>query len=192
MFFIFGSDGESNGAPSSGFRGTWSWLLGLGAAMTLLGAAAVAMSVLTSLMTMIFLGSLMLVCGVLQIAHAITLHRRNGYGLDLTTGLVYLIAGGVISFHPAATALAFAVMLSFFLVAGGVLRIAGGIMGSGPFRRRQLFYGALNLLLAYVIWHDWPVAGLSIIGLIIGVELLVSGLAVAMLGLTVRRALSPR
>ena len=192
MQLIVGSEGASYDAAAQRFRGTWRWLLGLGTAMTLLGIAAVAMSILTTLMTIIFLGALMIVCGALQIAHAITIHRRSGFPLDLTAGLVYLIAGVVISFHPAATALAFALILSLFLVAAGVFRIFGGIWGNGAFRGRQLFYGALNLLLAYVIWHDWPVAGLSLIGLIIGLELLVGGLAVVMLGLQVRRALSPR
>jgi uncharacterized membrane protein HdeD (DUF308 family) len=41
-------------------------------------------------------------------------------------------------------------------------------------------------LLGNLIWRQWPVSGLWVIGLFIGIELIFDGWALAMLGITAR------
>jgi uncharacterized membrane protein HdeD (DUF308 family) len=37
-----------------------------------------------------------------------------------------------------------------------------------------------------MIWRQWPVSGLWVIGLFVGIEMLFSGMSLVMLGMTVR------
>lgn len=192
MHFIVESESAPCDTDLDGLSGAWRWLLGLGAVMVLLGAAAITAAILVTMMTVIFVGALMTIGGALQTIHAITLRRLRGYRLEISTGLLYLIAGLAILLNPESTALALALILSLILVCAGIFRIVTGIVGNDALRPWRMLYGVLNLMLAYLIWHDWPAAGLSIIGLLIGLELLGNGFAVAMLGLTVRRAFPRR
>lgn len=94
----------------------------------------------------------------------------------------------MIATNPEARALAFSLILSIFLIGAGFFRILAGFVGNEALRPWHVLRGVLNLSLAYVIWHDWPVAGLSIIGILIGLELLGNGIALVMLALTVERS----
>jgi len=44
----------------------------------------------------------------------------------------------------------------------------------------------VSLILGVGIWRQWPLSGLWVIGLFIGIEMLFSGLSWVMLGLTLR------
>lgn len=189
MVFIVESEPMSHLAAPNAVGVAWKRLLCLGATMTLIGAVAIAASIVVTLITVVFLGIVLCVGGALQMIHAITCGRRNGHRLDVAAGLVYLIAGLIIFINPESTAIAFASIFSLFLVAAGVFRLAVGVL-SGPTHPWLILRGALNLMLAYVIWHDWPVAGLSIIGLLIGLELLGNGVALAMLAIAMKRMFS--
>jgi len=50
----------------------------------------------------------------------------------------------------------------------------------------SLLSGIISLLLGLAIWRQWPLSGLWVIGLFVGIEMLFSGLSWLMLGLAVR------
>ena len=66
-----------------GVRRKWPWLLGLGLLTVVLGMIAIGASVFVTLATMVFFGSLMLLGGVLQTLHAISIRRWSGFYIDL-------------------------------------------------------------------------------------------------------------
>ncbi|MCE9607885.1 MAG: HdeD family acid-resistance protein [Planctomycetia bacterium] len=169
------------------FGETWKWITALGVVMMLLGAVALGASMFVTLATMVFIGMLMLVGGLLQAIHAISLRRWSGYYVDLIAGILYAAVGFVLVAHPGATAVGLTLILVLFLYLSGTFRILIGLVGSDRVRLWLLFYGLLNLLLGYVIWHDWPVAGLWIIGLFIGIEMFCNGWSLVMLGLAVKK-----
>ena len=48
--------------------------------------------------------------------------------------------------------------------------------------------GVISVILGAAIWRQWPLSGLWVIGLFVGIEMLFSGLSWVMLGLAVRSA----
>jgi uncharacterized membrane protein HdeD (DUF308 family) len=50
-----------------------------------------------------------------------------------------------------------------------------------------LLHGVVNLLLGLLIWRQWPLSGLWVIGLFIGIDLLFNGWSLVMLGLAARK-----
>ena len=57
----------------------WGWLLGLGIISTILGAIALSSSVLFTMASMIFFGWILLVVGVLEVAHGFWQRRWGGF-----------------------------------------------------------------------------------------------------------------
>jgi uncharacterized membrane protein HdeD (DUF308 family) len=52
----------------------------------------------------------------------------------------------------------------------------------------MLVSGLVSVVLGVAIWKQWPLSGLWVIGLFVGIEMLTSGLSWLMLGLAVRSA----
>ena len=51
----------------------------------------------------------------------------------------------------------------------------------------MLFNGIITLILGIIIWRQWPVSGLWVIGLFIGIDLIISGWAWVMLSFAARQ-----
>ena len=79
-------------------------------------------------------------------------------------------------------------IIAIFLIVGGALRIVHSLSEPGPARGTVFLGGAVSLLLGLSVYRQWPVSGLWVIGLFIGVEMLLSGWTWIMLALTLRRA----
>ena len=84
---------------------------------------AIGASVFVTLATMVFVGCLMLVGGVLQTIHAIAMRNWSGFFIDLLGGVLYMVVGLVIVAHPGATAIALTLIIAVLFMLGGIFRI---------------------------------------------------------------------
>ena len=69
------------------------------------------------------------------------------------------------------------------------------VVGETPMRWTQkmdshstaiLLSSAINVLLGVLVWRGWPETGLWVIGLFIGIEMILNGWTLVMLGLTAK------
>lgn len=167
-------------------RRRWAWFLGLGIVMLVLGAVAIAFSVLTTLATMVFIGWLLIIGGVLQAAHAFTTKNWSGFFIDLLTGVLYAVAGFMIVANPGVTALTLTLLIAMFLIVGGIFRIVAALAVRFPNWGWLLLHGIVNLMLGIAIWQQWPLSGLWVIGLFVGIDMLFNGWALVMLALAAK------
>ena len=167
-------------------RKRWGWFVGLGILLLLLGIIALGSSVIFTLASMIFIGWLMIIGGVLQTAHGFTCKEWGGFFVDLLTGLLYSVAGFMILTHPAATAVGLTLLIAMVLIFGGVFRIAVAISVRFHNSTWLLLHGVVNLLLGSSIWQSWPISGLWVIGLFIGIDMIFNGWSLIMLGLAAK------
>jgi uncharacterized membrane protein HdeD (DUF308 family) len=163
------------------------WLLGLGIVLIVLGMIAIGSSVSMTLVSMVFVGSLMLVGGILQTLHAIVMRTWSGFFLDLLSGVLYTVVGALIIGHPGSTAIALTLMIAICLILSGVFRIVTAITVNYQNRLWIGLNGAVNLLLAYAILSDWPLSGLWVIGLFIGIDMLFNGWSLVMLSFVAKK-----
>jgi len=77
-----------------------TWFITLGILLIILGVAAIAFPLLTTIAAKIALGWLFLIGGVVQIAHAFSTRQWSEFFFDLLVGLLYLIAGGWLALFP--------------------------------------------------------------------------------------------
>lgn len=168
-------------------RKRWGWFFGLGVLLVLLGGVSLGSSVALTLVSMMFIGGLMIAGGILQALHAVACKGWGGFFVDLLTGILYVVAGVMMVGNPGASAIALTLMIALLLIFGGLFRIV--VAFAVPFHNRMwlFLHGAINLLLGILIWQQWPVSGLWVIGLFVGIDMIFNGWALIMLGLAAKK-----
>lgn len=167
-------------------RQRWGWFLALGIVLIVLGTVAVGSAVLMTLATMVFIGWLMIIGGLMQVVHAFATKSWGGFFIDLLSGILYVVVGFMIIANPGATAVALTLLISMFLIFGGIFRIVAAVMVRFQNWVWLLLHGVISLLLGILIWQQWPFSGLWVIGLVVGIDMIFNGWSLVMLGLVAK------
>jgi uncharacterized membrane protein HdeD (DUF308 family) len=174
------------GGEREGLREIWLFLTAMGVALMLLGAAAVGSSFVATLATVVVFGILLLLGAIFEVVTALWGRYWKGFVLHLLAGVLYLIAALFMIENPLETAMGLTLLVAACLFAGGILRIALSSVERFDGWGWLLVNGVVSVLLGIAIWRQWPLSGLWVIGLFVGIEMLCSGLSWVMLGLSVR------
>ena len=167
-------------------RRSWGWFLGVGMVLIILGVIAIGSAFFMTIASVWLFGWILLIGGVMEVVHAFWHKRWAGFFLDLLTGVLYVVAGGMMVNNPQESALVLTLLIAMFLVFEGVLRIVAALAVRYPHWGSVLLNGVISLLLGILIWRRWPVSGLWAIGLFVGIEMLLNGWSLVMLSITGR------
>lgn len=162
------------------------WFLALGVLLVVLGAVSLGAATFMTLASVVLFGALMIVVGILQTLIGLAFRRWGGFFVGLLAGMLSLTVGFLMVAHPGATAIALTLLIVVFLIFGGAFRIVLAIAVPFPNRAWMFLHGIINLVLGLIIWHDWPVSGLWVIGLFIGIDMIFNGWSLIMLGLAAK------
>ena len=167
-------------------RRNWQWFLFFGILLIILGMLAIGSSVAATLFSVVFLGSLLVIGGVTQVIHAIWTREWTGFFLSIVLGLFYVVAGLLFIFRPEASAVSLTLFIGAFCLIGGLFRL----ISAAVIRFNQwgwvFFNGIVTFLLGLLILADWPVSGLWVIGLFLGIDLIMIGCGWTLMALAVR------
>ncbi len=166
----------------------WGWFLAMGIVMVIIGTLALGSSVAVTLFSMLFLGWLMIIAGVVEAVHAFWKKEWGGLFLHLLIGVLYVVVGFMVLANPAASALSLTLIMAIFFILMGIFRIIIAGAMRFPHWGWVLFNGIITLILGVIIWRQWPISGLWVIGLFIGIDLIISGWAWIMLSFAAHRA----
>lgn len=169
-------------------RNRWGWFLGFGIFFILLGALAVLTANTATLASVIFLGSLLLAGGIIQLIYSPSISQWSGYFLSLLSGILYSVAGFLMIMHPTVSALTLTLLLAAFYIAGGIFRIITSASLRFEHWGWALLSGLIKLGLGILIWLGWPDTGLWVLGLFIGIDLIFYGWFWVMISLAARHA----
>jgi uncharacterized membrane protein HdeD (DUF308 family) len=165
----------------------WGWFLALGVLLLLMGTIAISFAIATSIVTMIFFGTLLLVSGVVQTISAYRHHATSGFWLQLLAAVLDIVVGGLIVMRPLAGAIVLTLVLAAFFFIGGIYRVVGAASARGHGWGWVLLSGTVDILLAILLLTGWPFSGLWFIGVCIGIGLLFRGWAWVMFSMIARR-----
>jgi uncharacterized membrane protein HdeD (DUF308 family) len=169
-----------------GLREIWAFLVGMGVALMVLGMVAMGSSFIATLATVVVFGILLLLGALFQVITALWGRSWRGFFLHLLGGVLYLIVGVFMIDRPVEAALGVTLLVALGLLAGGIVRIVVSVIERFDGWGWMLLSGVLSFLLGAAIWRQWPLSGLWVIGLFVGIEMLSSGLSWVMLGLALR------
>ena len=172
------------------FRRNANWFLALGIILIILGTVALGRSIFVTLASMVFLGWLLVIGGVIEAMQAFWQRQWGGFFLHLLGGVLYVIVGLMVVVNPQVGALALTLLMALFFLIAGAFRIIGSLTMRFPEWRWVLLNGIVTFLLGLLIWKQWPSSAFWVIGLFIGIDLIFTGWSWVMLSLTARRLAS--
>lgn len=164
----------------------WAWLLVLGILLVVLGTIAFFLTPAATLATVIVLGWLMMVSGVIEAFHAFSVRRWSGFFLHLIGGVLGVLVGLLIVTHPLAGALTLTLLFAAFFCVVGLFRLIASASLRFPNWGWAFLDGLVALALGILLWLQLPWSGLWFLGLALGLSLLFRGWAYIMLSIAVR------
>jgi|HubBroStandDraft_6_1064221.scaffolds.fasta_scaffold718699_2 uncharacterized membrane protein HdeD (DUF308 family) len=176
--------------PSTGIeevRKHSTWFLVLGIALVILGMIAIGWAVATTIVSVIFLGWLLIIGGVLHVIHGFKHRPWSGFFINLLAGVLYAVAGLVMVANPALAAVTLTLLIAMILIVAGLFRLFVAFSTPLDHRGWLILNGVVSILLGVMIWRSWPVSGLWVIGMFVGIDMIFDGWTEIMLALSVRR-----
>jgi uncharacterized membrane protein HdeD (DUF308 family) len=163
----------------------WSMLWGI--LMFICGILAISLPLASSIGIVILLAWLILFAGISHLIFAFHSHSIGGFLWQILLALIYGAAAIYMLTNPLLGVLSLTLVLAVFLLVEGILEMAL------YFRIRQvrhagwvLFDGIVTLILGILIWAQWPSSAVWVIGTLVGISLIFSGISRFMLSLAVR------
>ncbi len=171
-------------------RKKWGWFLLLGLVLVLLGAYVINQAFVATLFSVFFFGMLVAGAGVIQVVQAFMARRWSGFFLSLLLGVLYLVAGALCMVRPEEAAINITLLLSAFLFVSGLFKIVAALSMSFERSGWVLFNGIVTFILGLLIYNQWPLSGLWVIGLFVGVDMILSGWSWILLSFVARKSIT--
>jgi uncharacterized membrane protein HdeD (DUF308 family) len=177
----------SHGLGYSGVAGKWGWFVALGLVLIVAGVFAFGAAVAITLISVVFIGAMLLVGGIFQLIHAFATKTWTTFLLNAICGAVYIAGGLAIMDEPVNGSVIITLLLVASLIIGAALRIAVAL------RHREmagwwvmLLGGVVSLAVGALLLATLPWSGLWVLGTLVAVELLVQGVTWLQFGLALR------
>lgn len=173
----------------SAFAKNWAWFFAWGLGLIILGLFAIYYSYIATLITVISLGIVIFLGGLIVLFDTFVFWwgKWAGFFLHLIIALLYLFVGYTLFSGPLAGSVSLTLLLGIFYIVVGLFRIFYSATVRLPRRWGWgLFNGIVALLLGVLILEHWPQSSLFIIGLFVGIDLIVEGWTYVMAALGAR------
>jgi uncharacterized membrane protein HdeD (DUF308 family) len=165
------------------------WYLIQGVLLVVAGILAVIYPVLSSVAVVVLLGWLLIVSGILQGISLIGARHVPHFWLQLISVILAVLVGFLFLRDPEQGLLTITLLLIVFFMIEGISKVVFSLtIRPFPNWAWVLASGLVGMLLSAILWASLPVTALWLIGLLLGIELISVGAAMAYLAWQVRRA----
>jgi uncharacterized membrane protein HdeD (DUF308 family) len=169
-------------------RAKSGWIIALGVVYVIAGVIALGSVVFATVVTVFIVGIMMLIAGAAEVINAFQIKSWGKFLLWLLLGILYIVAGFATFDNPLLAAALLTLLLGCALMASGVMRIILGFsMKEGMPWLWVVLSGVITLLLGLIILAHWPVSGLYILGVFLGIDLIFAGLSWIGIGFGLRK-----
>ena len=166
-------------------RVNWGWLLTFGIAMLVLGFISIGVPFVASIFIELFIGWMLTIGGIMMVCQAFTLRRSDAFWSSGLLGLLALVAGMFLLVRPLCGLFAITVLLAVYFFVDGVCKFAWGSQISARVPKGWIYFSAaVSIALGVLIWLLLPSDVPWILGLLVGINLLMNGIAAIILSLT--------
>jgi len=158
----------------------------------ILGILAIALPLLTGYSLTIVLGWILIVGGIIHLYRTFRGVKTNSFWLALMNALLAIVVGILLLIYPLHGLMFLTLILGIFFFFEGITEIALAIhfRSVSPNWGWLLFSGILALILAFIIWYNWPITALWVIGVLLGINLIFFG--IGLLFAATRRKVIPQ
>ena len=164
----------------------WRLFLAQGVIMTILGVLAVIWPQISTVAVDVYVGWLFLLSGIVGLASMFLAPNVQAFLWMLLTAALSLFVGVMLLWHPTEGAVSLTMVLTAFFIVEGIVQIVASLNYRDVFPKSwgwMLASGIADLILAALIIKGWPSTATWALGLIVGINLITSGVAVVMVAM---------
>ncbi len=159
--------------------------------MILAGVLAIVIPPVGGLAVVLVLAWLLMLSGAAHVAFAWYTRTGGAFVWELLVGLLYLFVGVYTLIQPVAGLASLTLLLAIYLFVKGVLEFVLSFrLRPLPGSNWLLFDGIVSLIVAVMIWRSFPSSTEWVIGTLVGVSMLFSGVARLSLSMAARRVVA--
>lgn len=170
-------------------RAYWGLFLAQGVIMLILGVVAVIWPQISTIAADIYIGWVFFLSGMAGLVAMFWATSIPAFLWSLLTAALSLFVGILLLWHPVEGAVSLTLALIALFIVEGIFQIAAAIRYRDTFPESwgwMVMSGVADLILAGLIISGWPGTASWALGLIVGVNLITSGLAITMAALAAR------
>src|ERR1700693_2708224 len=165
--------------------------IGLSVLMIVAGFLAIALPQVAGITVNLLVAWLLVFSGCAHLAFAWHTRTTGGILWELLLGILYVFVGAYLLIHPVAGLASLTLALAIYLFAEGVLELILSFqLRPTPGSSLLLFDAIITLVLAIMIWRTWPSSTEWVIGTLVGISMLFSGVSRVMRSLAARSVTS--
>ena len=153
----------------------WGWFVALGALAIVLGAVALVLDVHATITTVYIIAVFMIIAGGSEIMVGIGSQTWGRFFLWIVAGLFYIVGGAFALAQPIHAAIVLTLMLGAALLTAGVVRIYIGTHMHSHAKTLVIVGGVVTALVGLVVILGWPGNSYVILGTLLGIDLLFTG-----------------
>jgi len=173
-------------------RGATTWSIVLSALIMIAGFLAIALPLIAGIAVTLIVGWMLIFTGVLHIAFAFRAGHARMAVWQVLLGLVYGFIGVYILMNPVAGLAGLTFAIAAYLFAEAVLELVLAIQLRPAAGTGWLIFDAIiTFILAVMIFYTWPSSAAWVVGVLVGISMLFSGMTRLMLTLAARRIVAP-
>jgi uncharacterized membrane protein HdeD (DUF308 family) len=163
------------------------WSIAVSLLIILAGILAIGLPVAAGIAVNIVVAWLLVFVGAAHLVFGWHVRAIGGMIWQVLLGVLYIGIGVYLLMHPVAGLVTLTLALAIYLFAEGVLEL----ILSFQIRPRQgwgwlLLDGVVTLILGIMIWRTWPASTEWVIGTLVGISMIFSGMTRLMLSLAAR------
>ena len=158
-------------------RKSWGWFLVFGILLAVLGVLCVVKSQTATTFSILALGWVLAISGVLWLVNAFWALSWQGFFLYLLNAIIRGVTGYLLIRHPDAGAAGVTMLVASLFIVGGLFRTAGASVIRFPRWGWTAFAGLVAVVLGVYLLAAWPTASTYFVGLAIGIDLIFDGAA---------------
>ncbi len=164
----------------------WGTPMVIGILMIIGGMFALYASALTSFVTVLYIGAMLVVVGVIQIASAIRMRHHQPFLVYFLAGVLALVVGVLFMARPVAGLQSVSFLIAGFLFATDLFHAIVAITDRYPRWGWDLAYSAITIALAIYLLSNLGVASVFLLGTIVSIEIIARGIALCAASWVVR------
>ncbi len=174
---------EKNSLMLKQLQENWGWFFGFGIGLVILGMLAIAYSFTATIFSVVYFGIVLILLGIFEATQAFNLNKWSNSFLHIFLSILYIAGGSYMIYNPIVNAVTITLILAIFFVISGIIKMIFALLNHIVHRVWLFINGALTTALGVMIWYQWPVSGLWVLGLLVGIDILFTGWTWIMLGL---------
>lgn len=163
----------------------------IGVLLVILGIVAIALPAVSTIFAETWFALILVSAGAAKLGYAFQTRSDGGFIWKLLLSILYIGTGVMLFVYPLTGVLTLTLLLGSYLLTEGVFELVlafrlrpqqnwGGVLANG----------LITLLLGGMVWFQWPFDAPWLIGTLVGVSILSTGISRVMLSFSARSALN--